>query len=169
MREEQRSTIGRILDAVDQSGIHYGTGFPMIARENVISPLVRQACDSDLHGRYAEGLPGKRIVVCCSKPRHLRCSGLNAIGFSNETDAEGEPGNGFQAALENRSWRMVSAHAIHGHPEAIGVIDGVVAIRLAALETPEGVKDKGLQHGACHRARTGNHRAGDTSCHRAGR
>jgi glycine hydroxymethyltransferase len=54
-----------VLNAVDASGRHYGTGLPMIASENVISPLVRRAVDSDLHGRYAEGLPGKRYYQGC--------------------------------------------------------------------------------------------------------
>tara|TARA_B100002051_G_scaffold264468_1_gene289347 strand:+ start:829 stop:2088 length:1260 start_codon:yes stop_codon:yes gene_type:complete len=60
-----RETVERVLNAVDDSGEHYGTGFPMIASENVISPLVSQACNSDLHGRYAEGLPGKRYYQGC--------------------------------------------------------------------------------------------------------
>ena len=60
-----RETVNRVLDAVESSGKHYGSGFPMIASENVISPMVRQACDSDLHGRYAEGLPGKRYYQGC--------------------------------------------------------------------------------------------------------
>ena len=60
-----RETVKRVLGAVESSGKHYGSGFPMIASENVISPLVRQACDSDLHGRYAEGLPGKRYYQGC--------------------------------------------------------------------------------------------------------
>jgi glycine hydroxymethyltransferase len=60
-----RETVERVLGAVESSGRHYGTGFPMIASENVISPMVRQACDSDLHGRYAEGLPGKRYYQGC--------------------------------------------------------------------------------------------------------
>ena len=60
-----RETVNRVLSAVDSSGIHYGSGFPMIASENVISPMVRQACDSDLHGRYAEGLPDKRYYQGC--------------------------------------------------------------------------------------------------------
>jgi glycine hydroxymethyltransferase len=54
-----------VLSAVDASGRQYGTGLPMIASENVISPLVRRAVDSDLHGRYAEGLPGKRYYQGC--------------------------------------------------------------------------------------------------------
>ncbi|MEM2943620.1 MAG: serine hydroxymethyltransferase [Methanomassiliicoccales archaeon] len=33
---------------------------PMIASENVLSPLAQEMMISDFHGRYAEGLPGKR-------------------------------------------------------------------------------------------------------------
>ena len=37
----------------------------MIASENIISPNVKRAINSDLHGRYAEGLPGKRYYQGC--------------------------------------------------------------------------------------------------------
>ena len=33
---------------------------PLIASENVLSPASREVMNSDLHNRYAEGLPGKR-------------------------------------------------------------------------------------------------------------
>ena len=33
---------------------------PLIASENIMSPLAREVMNSDLHNRYAEGLPGKR-------------------------------------------------------------------------------------------------------------
>ncbi len=33
---------------------------PLIASENVMSPVAREVMNSDLHNRYAEGLPGKR-------------------------------------------------------------------------------------------------------------
>ena len=78
MSTSSHETAKRVLDAVDQSGAHYGSGFPMIASENVISPMVRRACDSDLHGRYAEGLPGKRYyqgvatISTPSKPSAIR-------------------------------------------------------------------------------------------------
>jgi glycine hydroxymethyltransferase len=37
----------------------------MIASENIISPMVQKIVSSDLHGRYAEGLPGKRYYQGC--------------------------------------------------------------------------------------------------------
>ena len=49
-----RGAAERVLDAVAESGRHYRDSLPMIASENILSPLVRKACDSDLHGRYAE-------------------------------------------------------------------------------------------------------------------
>lgn len=33
---------------------------PLIASENLMSPLAREVMNSDLHNRYAEGLPGRR-------------------------------------------------------------------------------------------------------------
>ena len=60
-----RDATSKILQAVDDSGNHYRHSIPMIASENILSPLVRRACDSDLHGRYAEGLPGKRYYQGC--------------------------------------------------------------------------------------------------------
>tara|TARA_B100001123_G_scaffold188279_1_gene215163 strand:- start:2782 stop:4062 length:1281 start_codon:yes stop_codon:yes gene_type:complete len=60
-----RQVADKIIEAIDSSGRHYRDSLPMIASENILSPLVRRACDSDLHGRYAEGLPGKRYYQGC--------------------------------------------------------------------------------------------------------
>ena len=60
-----RQEADSVLDAVIASGIHYRDSLPMIASENILSPMVRRACNSDLHGRYAEGLPGKRYYQGC--------------------------------------------------------------------------------------------------------
>jgi len=60
-----REAASRILGAVDESGRHYRDSLPMKASENILSTLVRKACNSDLHGRYAEGLPGKRYYQGC--------------------------------------------------------------------------------------------------------
>jgi len=62
---ESQMSVSKILQAVNNSGRHYRDSIPLIASENILSPLVRKACDSDLHGRYAEGLPGKRYYQGC--------------------------------------------------------------------------------------------------------
>jgi len=63
--ENNKQLAASVLTAVNASGQHYGFGLPMIASENIISPMVRKATNSDLHGRYAEGLPGKRYYQGC--------------------------------------------------------------------------------------------------------
>jgi len=60
-----RESVSKVLEAIDNSGRHYRDSLPMIASENILSPLVREACNSDLHGRYAEGLPFKRYYQGC--------------------------------------------------------------------------------------------------------
>jgi len=60
-----RQAADSVIEAVEASGRHYRDSLPMIASENILSPLVRKACNSDLHGRYAEGLPGRRYYQGC--------------------------------------------------------------------------------------------------------
>ena len=60
-----RQSVDAVLAATKQSSRLYGHGLGMIASENIISPNVKRAINSDLHGRYAEGLPGKRYYQGC--------------------------------------------------------------------------------------------------------
>ena len=43
----------------------FADSLPMIASENVLSPLCREMLITDFHGRYAEGTPGKRYYEGC--------------------------------------------------------------------------------------------------------
>ncbi len=43
----------------------FANSLPMIASENVLSPLCREMLITDFHGRYAEGSPGKRYYEGC--------------------------------------------------------------------------------------------------------
>ena len=54
-----------VLSATAASGTLYRDGLGMIASENIVSPRVQEVITSDLHGRYAEGLPGKRYYQGC--------------------------------------------------------------------------------------------------------
>ena len=43
----------------------FANSIPMIASENVLSPLCKEMLMSDFHGRYAEGTPGNRYYQGC--------------------------------------------------------------------------------------------------------
>jgi glycine hydroxymethyltransferase len=66
-----------VIAAAASSGEHYGMGLGMIASENILSPLVRKATNTDLHGRYAEGLPGRRYYQGCDDFDDIESLGLN--------------------------------------------------------------------------------------------
>ena len=44
----------------------FANSLPMIASENVLSPLCREMLITDFHGRYAEGTPGHRYYEGCA-------------------------------------------------------------------------------------------------------
>ena len=67
-----------ILDSVNSSGRHYRDSLPMIASENILSPMVAKAVNSDLHGRYAEGLPGKRYYQGCDDFDSIESLGIES-------------------------------------------------------------------------------------------
>ena len=52
-------------------------GLPMIASENIVSPRVAEMLVTDLHGRYAEGLPGKRYYQGCSDFDTIEALGMD--------------------------------------------------------------------------------------------
>lgn len=47
------------------NNILFHDSLPMIASENVLSPLCREMLITDFHGRYAEGTPGNRYYEGC--------------------------------------------------------------------------------------------------------
>ena len=58
MRHE--SAARHVLDQVEKHTAWFDQSIPMIASENLISPMARRLLASDFHDRYAEGHPGKR-------------------------------------------------------------------------------------------------------------
>jgi len=49
-----------IYEQVDKHHEWFKRSLPMIASENIISPMARELLISDFHDRYAEGPPGGR-------------------------------------------------------------------------------------------------------------
>lgn len=66
-----------VLEAVASSGQLYREGLGMIASENIVSPMVQKIVSSDLHGRYAEGMPNKRYYQGCGDFDTIEELGIN--------------------------------------------------------------------------------------------
>jgi hypothetical protein len=58
------------------------------------------------------------------------------IGFSHEANAQRQSLDRLQTALQDRARGMVTAHAIHGHPEPGAVIDHRIVAAAATLQSP---------------------------------
>ena len=83
---EMAAAVGRVRALVRQHSTRFERAIPLIASENLLSPYAKELLISDLHSRYAEGLPGDRYYegneqvdevenLCLDLARRLfRCS-----------------------------------------------------------------------------------------------
>lgn len=124
------------MDAVQASGQLYRNGLGMIASENIISPLVRDIVSSDLHGRYAEGLPGKRYYQGCQDFDTIESLGIDLAKevfnapFANIQSTSGTVSNiGALKALARPGDKITAVstadggHISHARMGAVGLRD----------------------------------------------
>lgn len=124
------------MDAVQASGRLYRNGLGMIASENIISPLVRDIVSSDLHGRYAEGLPGKRYYQGCQDFDTIESLGIDLAKevfnapFANIQSTSGTVSNiGALKALARPGDKITAVstadggHISHARMGAVGLRD----------------------------------------------
>jgi glycine hydroxymethyltransferase len=57
--------VDAVRDSARRNNEFFGSSLPMIASENILSPRALEMLTTDFHGRYAEGLPGKRYYQGC--------------------------------------------------------------------------------------------------------
>ncbi len=62
---DPRAAVDLVREAAQRNTAQFRDGLGMIASENIVSPRVGEMLATDLHGRYAEGLPGKRYYQGC--------------------------------------------------------------------------------------------------------
>lgn len=97
--EENLTNAMTVLDAVRDSGSLYREGLGMIASENIVSPMVQKIVTSDLHGRYAEGLPNKRYYQGCGDFDTIESLGIDLakklfkVPFANIQSTSGTVSN----------------------------------------------------------------------------
>ena len=121
---------------MNASGRLYRNGLGMIASENIISPLVQDIVASDLHGRYAEGLPGKRYYQGCEDFDTIEELGIQlakevfSAPFANIQSTSGTVSNiGALKALAKPGDRITAVstadggHISHARMGAVGLRD----------------------------------------------
>jgi len=125
-----------VMRAVRASGQLYANGLGMIASENIVSPMVQDIVRSDLHGRYAEGLPGKRYYQGCDDFDTIESLGISLAqevfqaSFANIQSISGTVSNiGALKALAKPGDRITAVstadggHISHARMGAVGLRD----------------------------------------------
>lgn len=70
------AAVNTVRSAARRSTQLFRDGLPMIASENIVSPRVAEMLVTDFHGRYAEGLPGKRYYQGCGEFDTIEALGM---------------------------------------------------------------------------------------------
>ena len=125
-----------VESSVKSSGELYRDGLGMIASENIVSPAVRDIVVSDLHGRYAEGLPGKRYYQGCDDFDTIEALGIElarevfGASFANIQSISGTVSNiGALKALAKPGDNITAVstadggHISHARMGAVGLRD----------------------------------------------
>ncbi|MGY8745157.1 MAG: serine hydroxymethyltransferase [Candidatus Poseidoniales archaeon] len=125
-----------VLNAVSDSGTLYREGLGMIASENIVSPMVQKIVSSDLHGRYAEGLPFKRYYQGCGGFDTIEELGLNLakklfdVPFANIQSTSGTVSNIAAMKALSKPGDSITAvstadggHISHARMGAVGLRD----------------------------------------------
>ena len=124
------------MKAAADSGDLYRNGLGMIASENIVSPMVQKIVASDLHGRYAEGLPGKRYYQGCDDFDTIESIGIDLAKsvfnapFANIQSTSGTVSNiGALKALAKPGDKITAVstadggHISHARMGAVGLRD----------------------------------------------
>ncbi len=125
-----------VIDAVSASGSLYRDGLGMIASENIVSPMVQKIVSSDLHGRYAEGLPNKRYYQGCGDFDTIEELGINLakklfdVPFANIQSTSGTVSNIAALKALSKPGDAITAvstadggHISHARMGAVGLRD----------------------------------------------
>ncbi|MAI04973.1 MAG: serine hydroxymethyltransferase [Euryarchaeota archaeon] len=124
------------MNAVASSGSLYREGLGMIASENIVSPMVQKIVASDLHGRYAEGLPNKRYYQGCGDFDTIEELGINLakklfnVPFANIQSTSGTVSNIAALKALSKPGDKITAvstadggHISHARMGAVGLRD----------------------------------------------